>query len=117
MMKLSELSYREYIALEVLGPIASMGNMNYGDAVEKAFGVANAFLRHVGKHDDKIKALTLRAERAEASNSILLNMGEDGKFSVRVALKEIWEVLGAKNQTEAMEALRSWDAMTQEKSS
>jgi hypothetical protein len=110
-MKLSELSYREYVALEVLPAFA--GSTDDKDAVCRAFGVADSFLSAVGKTEDRVKHLEDRATRAEAKfdtlQSIHVNMGED--FGSRIALTEIWEFLGATNQTEAMSRLRNLVAL------
>lgn len=109
-MKLSELSYREYIALEVVPSFA--GKISDSDAVRRAFGVADLFLKQCGKHTDKVAAMEARAVKAETAlevlQSIHVNMGED--FASRIALTDIWEFLGAKSQTQAMEVLRLWKA-------
>jgi len=105
-MKLSELSYREYIALEVLPSFAA--KYLDKDAVWRAFGLADTFMKHAGKENDKIFRAEQRAIEAETKfetlQSIHVNMGED--FSARIALTQIWEFIGVDNQTEAMEVLR-----------
>lgn len=103
-MKLSELSYREYIALEVISAIVARGGMSFGDAAKKAFGTADAFLKECGKNRDEIAEIKRECDRLETQVSVLLNMGED--FAARVALTQIWEELGVSNQTDAMAALR-----------
>jgi hypothetical protein len=113
-MKLSELSMREYIALEVLPGFVAQGMLDR-DAAFRAFGLADEFLKRAGREHDKIASIKRECDRLEAQNSLLLNIGEPGNFGPRVALLEIWELLGAKNQTEAMDTLRSWNEATQEK--
>lgn len=122
-MKLSELSYREYIALEVLPSViaataAGQHRPGAGYATDAmtvdericsdAFRLADAFMRVVGKENDKIFRAEQRAIDAEtkfeALQSIHVNMGED--FAARIALTSIWEFLGVCNQTQAMQALR-----------
>ena len=105
-MKLSELSYREYIALEVFPTIIARTHVDEL-AARRAFSAADAFLREVGKENDKVASAERRAEKVEAQVSLLLNMNEDGNFASRVALLEIWEFIGVDNQTAAMEALRA----------
>lgn len=58
-MKLSELSYREYIALEIVGHLA--GTMLDKEAAWRAFTLADEFLKRAGKYRD------LAAEAARAS--------------------------------------------------
>lgn len=105
-MRLSDLSYREYIALEVLPSCAA--TYPDKDAIWRAFGLADAFMKYVGKENDKIAAAEQRAIDAETKfdvlQSIHVNMGED--FAARIALTDIWEFLGVNNQTQAMQALR-----------
>lgn len=55
---------------------------------------------------DEHKAKAAEAEKIETKISVLLNMNEDGNFTVRVALMQIWEALGVKDQTAAMQKLR-----------
>jgi hypothetical protein len=100
-MKFSELSYREYIAMEVFSRI--VGSMPDDKAAWRAFGAADAFLKRAGIEQNKIKAAEERAERAESQVGLLLNMSDD--FAARVALLSIWEKLDARNQTEAMQKL------------
>lgn len=102
-MKFSELSYREYIALEVLPVLAD--KINAQSAVAQAFLAADAFLKECGKENDNLAAAKRRAEKAETSVSILLNMNEEGNFTPRVALLQIWEFLGVEDQAAAMQKL------------
>lgn len=106
-MKLSELSYREYIALEVLPAIVSRGEKRSSEQVLAAFDVADEFLKRAGREHDKITEIKRECDKLEAQVSLLLNMNEDGNFAYRVALMEIWEFLGVRNQTEAMALLRA----------
>lgn len=116
-MKLSELSYREYLAIEFLPAFmrhySALGGSEdeiAENTARYAFRYADAFLRVVGKEYDKVTSAERRAERAEAQTALLLNMNEDGNSSARIALLQIWEFLGVTNQTEAMEALRARQA-------
>jgi len=124
-MKLSELSFREYIALEALPAIiaaTSAGQHQPGAGYAPdganidaricfdAFRMADAFLKRAGREHDKIAEIKRECDKLEAQNSLLLHMNEDGQFAARVALSEIWEFLGAAHQTEAMQALRQLKA-------
>jgi hypothetical protein len=104
-MKLSELSFREYIALEALPAFA--GTMLDKDAAWRAFSLADQFLKRAGREHDKIASIKRECDKLEIQNSLLLNMGEDP--ASRIALLQIWEFLGVKNQTEAMDRLRKLD--------
>ena len=108
-MKLSDLSLREYIAIECL-PAAVQ---RYGDAntaADAAFHYADSFVsafescREKTQHE--IDTLRLRMERAEASYSLLVNHMTSKDASAWIALSQIWEFLGVKNQTAAMQMLR-----------
>lgn len=103
-MKFSDLTYREYIALEVFPRF--VGSMSDDEAARRAFSAADAFLKRVGKEMDKVATAEQRAEEAELQVSLLLNMNASEDFATRVALLEIWTLLGASNQTAAMEKLR-----------
>ncbi len=125
-MKLSELSFREYIALEVLPSIITVtaaGQHNpgtgyssgdeFGASVDAricldAFRMADAFLKRAGREHDKVAEIQRKCNKLEAQNSLLLNMNEDGQFGARVALLEVWEFLGVDNQTDAMTQIREW---------
>lgn len=104
-MKLSELSFREYIALEMIKTF--FGTMSDQDAALRSFEAADAFLKRAGREQDKIAEIKRECDKLETQVSILLNMNEDGNFAYRVALMEIWEFLGVRNQTEAMALLRA----------
>lgn len=108
-MKLSKLSLRDQIAIRALpGILARFDTRGPRMAARRAYASADKMLFHMDMRDHEIETLTRRAEKAEASVSSLLNMNEDGKFGVRVALSEIWEFLGVKNQTAAMQTLNFW---------
>lgn len=105
-MKLSELSLREYIAMEVFPSIiADPGKYkSSNEAAWLAFAHADAFLKHAGREHDKIAEIKRECDRLEIQNSRLLNIGDTRP---RGALAEIWEFLGVDNQTAAMAALAS----------
>jgi hypothetical protein len=105
-MKLSELSYREWIAIEALRGTAA-SDVPADSLVAFAFGIADEFLAACGKRNQEIEILRQRAEKAETRVSVLLNMNEDRQLPARVALSQIWERLGVDNQTAAMQALES----------
>lgn len=106
-MKLSELSYREYIALEALPPL--VGKISDTDAVWRAFSVADAFLKHAGRQNElathRIGEQTRRAEAAEATVE-LLRFNAKGQIVPQIALDQIWKFLGVSDQAAAMEVLR-----------
>lgn len=101
-MKLSELSYREYLAIEFVPAFAN--TLMDKEAVWRAFCLADEFLKRAGREHDKVAEIKRECDRLEAQVSLLLNMSED--FAPRVALLEIWETLGVTHQTAAMEKLR-----------
>ncbi len=113
-MKFSELSYREYLAIDFL-PAFMRHSAALGETTEQiaentakfAFAYADAFLRVAGQEYAKVAEAERRTEKAEAQVSLLLNMNEDGNIHLRIALLEIWEFIGVKDQTAAMEALRA----------
>lgn len=115
-MKLSEISYREYLAIEFLPAFmryqSALGNSEKEIAENNAryaFLYADAFLRVAGQENDRIAQAEKRAADAETKfevlQSIHVNMGED--FASRIALTQIWESLGVDNQTHCMVAIRA----------
>lgn len=102
-MKLSELSYRDYIAIDVVAHLA--GKMPDKDAAWRAYGVADAMLAAAGKRDHELEELRKRADKAERTLEILRPTAPED-FLLRVALDEIWLALGVNNQTAAMQELR-----------
>lgn len=113
-MKLSELSLRDYIAMEVFPSL--VGKMLDKDAAWRAFTAADEFLKRAGREHElarhEIDSANRRAEKAEAQNSLLFNM--DDNFGPRVALTSIWEFLGVDNQTAAMTQLQEMKGMIEE---
>lgn len=63
---------------------------------------------------DEHKAKAAEAEKLEIQVSVLLNMNEDGQFGPRTALMQIWEALGVKDQTAAMQQLEQMKSMIAE---
>lgn len=111
-MKLSEISYREYLAIEFLPAFMryqSTLGQSENEIAERtaryAFLYADAFLRVAGRENDRVAHAEARAEKAETSVAVMLGMNGEKDFHARVALKEIWELLGVDNQTDAMEKL------------
>ena len=110
-MKLSELSYREYLAIEFLPALmrhySALGD-NETEIAERtahyAFLYADAFLRVVGKYHDEVAEAHQRAFRAETAADVLRSMDSD--VPRRVALEELWQMLGVTNQTMAISKLR-----------
>lgn len=102
-MKLSELSYREYLAIEFLPAFAN--TLMDKEAVWRAFGLADEFLKRAGREHNKVAEIKRECDKLEAQVSLLLNMN-DGDFAPRAALLEIWELLDVKNQTAALQKLR-----------
>lgn len=92
-MKLSELSYREYIALEALP--AFVGNMLDKDAAWRAFSIADEFLKRAGREHDKIAEIKRECDKLEIQNSLLRNM--NAELAAR-----------APQMTEALELIRDW---------
>lgn len=106
-MKLSELSRRDYIAIEVLGHFAN--KMLDKQAVWRAYGLADAMIAYEGqpKRDHEFEEMKTEAARLRTSNEILQGVLNEGDgFAARVALTQIWEFLGVTNQTAAMQMLR-----------
>jgi len=110
-MKLSDLSYREYVALEILPAVlaataagqhnAGAGYAPSGMSVDEricsdAFRLADAFLKVAGKENDKVTSAEIRAKRSDDSlqifrdhiKHILSDPGADDGETV-VALKHM----------------------------
>ncbi len=104
-MKISELSYRDYIAIECIGHCIPRARSAEA-AAHIAYQMADAMLAEAGKHNRDVEEQRERAEKAERSTTILRNMNEDGQFAPRIALEQIWVELGVDNQTAAMIELR-----------
>ena len=110
-MKLSELSKREYIAIEALSVLRHISDISpetlAEETAKRAYLIADAMLKQTGLHEDRVKHAEDRAAQAETKfetlQSIHVNMGEG--FGARIALTDIWELLGVNNQTAAMEKL------------
>lgn len=98
-MKLSKLSYREYLAIEVFPQFIGQ-RMPDREAAWRAFCAADAFLKQAEKEHREVDAQRERAETAEAKLTMLLNMDED--FHLRVALMQLWKMLGVSDQTAAV---------------
>lgn len=122
-MKLSELSRRDYIAIEVVGDIAQLtlkamaalpgAEFNADTAfpiiAEKAYQLADAMIAYEGKPEwaARYEEMKVDIERLQRSNEILQSMNAEGPdWSARIALEQIWEFLGVNNQTAAMQMLR-----------
>lgn len=102
-MKISELSYRDYIAIEVVPHLAT--EFDPVPAAKHAYAVADAVLAEAGKRDHEMEELHERAVTAERTLEILRPTKPED-FLLRVALDEIWLLLGVNNQTTAMQKLR-----------
>ena len=110
-MKLSEISYRDYIAIEALCVVRQISDKSPKDlareTAKRAYLIADAMLEHAGKYENRVKHAEARAEKAETSVAVMLGMNGEKDFHARVALKEIWEALGVDNQTHCMAAIRA----------
>lgn len=83
-MKLSELSYREYLAIEFLPAFlrhaSVLGNSEIEiaeNSAKFAFLYADAFLRVAGRELDKIAAAEARAERSDNAHQVLRDTLKD----------------------------------------
>lgn len=111
-MKLTELSFADYAAIELHAAMLKHSHF-FGSEPEAA--MARAVYRHADalsahrdtrngvRHAEAI-ALRQRAETAERSLEIFQALGD---YPARVALYQLWELLGAAQQTEAVQHLRS----------
>lgn len=121
-MKLSELSRRDYFALDILNGLCStmpadlleeISNGTRGGApyVNTAYALADKMLEVQEATDRRVEHAEERATKAEqkfdALQSIHVNMQGEGFAGARIALTEIWEFLEVDNQTECMALLRS----------
>lgn len=68
-MKFSELSYRDYIAIEIIPHLA--GRNLPASAAKEAYTIADAMLAEAGKRDHTIAELVARAEKAERTLEVL----------------------------------------------
>lgn len=105
-MKLSELSFREYIALKIYPTLVAKAHNSANDLTWQAFNYADAFLKRAGREHDKVAEIKRECEKLEAQVAMLLNMHPTDNFSPKVALEQIWEFLDVKDQTNAMSKLR-----------
>lgn len=103
-MKFSELSYRDYIAIEVVGHFAALDGFGPKGAAQHAYGLADAMLAEAGKRDLEMAELREEAETAKRTLEILRPTG-DGETFIRIALDQVWLLLGVNNQTHAMQKL------------
>jgi hypothetical protein len=104
------LSLRDYFAGQALIGQMSFKRSGIGsETAWAAYKMADAMLARREKdgrlRDHEIEGLTRRAETAERSLEIFQASVD---YIPRVALTQFWELLGATNQTEAMETLRIW---------
>ena len=111
-MKFSELSYRDYIAIEVVGHFAGSARSPQM-AATAAYAFADAMLKEAGKRDHEMEELRERAALAERTLQVLRPVWAQGWTSDGVAaqasanaLSELWAELGVQNQTDALSAMR-----------
>lgn len=95
-MKLSELSKRDYIAIEVLGKLAGPHTLDK-DAVWRAYGLADAMIAFEGKpkRDAEFEDMKTRLEAAERSNEILRQMIPKAQQAAGARQGAQWEVVEA----------------------
>lgn len=107
-MKLSDLPLRDQIALEVLPGIISAGCTHPSRAVSLAYETADIMITQIKDYRCRIKEAEKLAAEAETRLEVMRAYKFDGPdFSARIALIEIWEILGVNNQTHAMQDLRN----------
>jgi hypothetical protein len=118
-MRLSELSYRDYIAIDVVGHLA--GQMPDEDAARRAYGVADAMLKQAGKRNHELEELREKAATAERTLEILRPVWAQGfttdsvaAQSAGTALAQLWSMLDVDNQTAAVSRLETLIAMENE---
>lgn len=121
-MKLSELSRRDYIAIEVVGDIAqltlkamaALPGAEFNDdtafpiIAEKAYQLADAMIAYHGKpkRDHEYAEMLATVGAAQRSNEILRQLVPHSEQAATSALTQLWEFLGVNNQTAAMQMLR-----------
>ena len=107
-MKLSELSKRDYIAIEVVGNFAH--HMLDKQAVWRAYGLADAMIAYEGQpaRDHELTDLRKSVEALQRSNEILRHLVPHTEKAATIALEQIWGYLGVTNQTAAMTVLETW---------
>jgi len=106
-MKISSLPLRDQIALSTLPGIISADCTHPDAAVSRAYETADIMLAQIQDYQCRIKEAEQKAAKAETALSVLRAQKFDGPdFAPRIALSEIWKLLGAENQTEAMFRLR-----------
>lgn len=108
-MKLTELSKRDYIAIEVARGFVSL---NFPDtdkwAVKRAYAFADAMIAHESQpaRDREVEDLRKSVDALRTSNEVLRNLIPHNERAATTALEQIWEFLGVTNQTAAMQMLR-----------
>lgn len=108
-MKLSELSRRDYIAIEIVGHLAAT-NRTADICTLQAYEIADAMIAYEGrpKRDHELEDLRDALKSAELVRDILREFAETDEQTAAIALAQIWKYLGVDNQTEAMATLREW---------
>lgn len=106
-MKLSELSRRDYIAIEVVGRFAHP-HVPEAQAVKSAYAVADAMIAYAGQpaRDHELEDLRNSVAALRRSNEVLRNLVPHTEKAATIALEQIWEFLGVSSQTAAMQMLR-----------
>ncbi len=105
-MKISSLPLRDLIALEAL-PAYAGKHSHPADATRHAYAAADEMLKHVQDYQCRIKEAEQKAAEAEARLEIVRSYKLDGPdFAPRIALTQMWDALGASDQTAAMIRLR-----------
>lgn len=89
-MKLSEISWRDYIAIEVLPAIVSRGDTQPAEQVIQAFDIADAMLHKMGRYTYESDKSATALARAEITIEVL--RAENLRLSNRVS--ELKEDLG-----------------------
>lgn len=107
-MKLSDLSKRDYIAIEVVGHFVDP-HVSHAQATKSAYDLADTMVAYAGQpaRDHEVADLRKAVDSLRTSNEILRNLVPHTEKAATVALEQIWEFLGVNNQTAAMQMLRN----------
>jgi hypothetical protein len=107
-MKLSDLSKRDYIAIEVVGHFVANPFFDAKKMTECAYTLADAMIAHAGApaRDHELEELRASTASLQRSNEVLRNLVPHTERAATIALEQIWEFLGVNNQTAAMQMLR-----------
>lgn len=106
-MKLKDLPLRDWIALEAVPGVLAAGHIKPVDATDRAYDIADAMLVKIDAYQCRIADAERRAREAQTELEVVRGYKFDTPdFSAKIALTQLWDALGVRDQTAAMQKLR-----------